>query len=500
MALLNSRTARGALIHVLPPPDGTVDKFDRWALLGLVYATVPEIPIDGSTGFNVIGRFSIAGFSADSEKVSFKLEELKTRVDIKLPRMVVTRAIYPNAPEISIGARLPLVYGKVYDVTCICINEAANTFAVAGHEITRLGTVRIDGTPAPASSIDLATGTFTLATYTSGTVTATVEGKPHATLNGPMVNAADVVEDLLTVEAGEPSARIDAASFAAARSYYRLGTSVAGEEVARGNLAFAVTDSTDAAELLERIQVATFGLLYIGHEGTYKLKPWRPVHPDGLLSLTDADILELEPEASKGDLVTRIVATYRERPGNATLAQVHIREDEAARLSYGLPSHRELETALPFNDLRDVEVWTSRVLAMRRRDARYWSVKTSQVALLLEPGDCVAISATCYDVQGRTLARLEGIYDVIQVEKDPTGGDVSLLVSDVRGLGTYNAFLMAGDETLPAKLGGDPAAPYAPAWSAEAKKYALRRGAYVSDQFRMIDGDDEETFNASSVS
>ncbi len=452
------------------------------------FADPPWLPTGRPMAFadyRVIGTWRIRGWERRGSRFQLRLEELKGRARVKVPTDVYTREAFPRIDEAAVGRVKPLAYGEVLRARAWCIDTDAKRFQVAGHAITRLLAVYMGGEPVEASSVDLTAATFELPGW-DGTseVTADFEGKSTT-------NPADVFQDLLLL-AGETAADLDAASWAAARAAWLLGTDERWAEVSSPTISLYLDRAKDAWDVIGDVLWAAFGMLYVGPEGTYKLRRWRPQPAAGALRLVDGlDLASLDLEAQAADRITRVVARYRVRADGGG-AQVVDVADEEARARLGLPEHASLEADLPFSARRDAEVWASRMLALRSRPLRIWTAQANQKALLLEPGDPVWIES---DRRG-----VEALFEVIETRKDPSSGRVDLVLSDWRGMAGAAAWVMDSAETFPSHLGGGAADPWNDAWTQPQKEWARWNFGYVCDRYGFVSPGDRASYRKSTVS
>jgi hypothetical protein len=408
----------------------------------------------------------------------FSLEELARRAaDSRVPSAVFTREAYPAASDATIGRTIPLAYGLHYRAPAHCVDEAARTFCLAGHPITRLVGAYLSREPVAVANVDLDAATFDVPSWDgTGEVLADFEGV-SAPDGSPMRNPADVVRDLLELEAGEPAAAFDAESFAAARASWLLGTDREGREVHRNPVDLYLDTPTDAWDAVGSVLLAAFGLCYVGAAGTYVLRRWRPVRrPDAALELRDADILSVKREASERDGLTRVLGTYRREAGPEEVQTVEALSAPARHL-LGLGADRTMEAEIPTAERSSARAWVSRMLAQRAGRLRFWKLEVGRKALALLPGEAVWIEGTRPGAE-----TLRGLFEVLTVVKDLGTATAELLVSDFRGQAGRSAFVMDPEAVFPDHLDGGPMLPWSSEWTDAQKEWAAHGGGYVTDR------------------
>ncbi len=146
----------------------------------------------------------IEKYNWNFKKFTVALQDIRKGLSRSLPVNFITKTDYPNLSDSNNHAPKPLIYGKVYNVPLMCLNEEDGSatnyeFLIMDteyHNVTQVHNVYIDGELLdPANySVNAATGILTIAsTYVSdalSSVTADVTG-------ANIKNALAVVRDIL---------------------------------------------------------------------------------------------------------------------------------------------------------------------------------------------------------------------------------------------------------------------------------------------------------------
>jgi hypothetical protein len=179
----------------------------------------------------------------------------------KAPRRVFSIGSYPNINYTNIGKPIPLAYGLLREVPCVCVNEEATAPATwdfkicdcTDHPIQSIDQIYSDGVKVTATTSSLANGTFSLAggDFKSGTmVTADVHGYTAASVL--INNPGDIILDLLNLYLGIPYTGVffNTAEWAAASAE----AMVVGIFVDEAREVFEIIEDICASTLLNMIQ------------------------------------------------------------------------------------------------------------------------------------------------------------------------------------------------------------------------------------------------------
>ncbi|WP_025322255.1 hypothetical protein [Deferrisoma camini] len=412
------------------------------------------------------------------------------------------------------GRPVPVIIGRCYDVPAVRIgrDEGAGTvtYHLATHALSAVTAVYVDGRPQAPSSVDLAAATVTmdeatvLVTGASGyetwaRVTADVVGVADSNSH-PILNPADAVEyvlrdagaqdaDLLIpASAGDPQAGRGFGAYGA-RLAWVVGTDPEdGIEGHAPEVSWYLAKRRPLLDHVEELLGQIGGLLYTDGQGRLVLRPWALLTGEGVLELTDADVDRAERERRPRDVVTRVVARYRRRHA-ADAWQSYVEDRPAAQYRRGLPAPAIAEVDLHMDRLADAQAYASRRLAMDDEPHTVWTVDAGARAMLLEPGDAVRL----------VLSRpsVSELLEVAEVERDLGAHRVRLVLVDRRGFGPRGAWWSEDNPVFPARLGGGPAAPWDPNWTAEQKAWARENLGYWSDDDGYTAPGDADSLNES---
>ncbi len=158
--------------------------------------------------FSPVGHGLIESISVGEERMRVSLRDFRATFVAGVPDRVFDLVTYPGLADNSVGQPIPVAYGVLRNISATCVNETAVApgaydFVFADttyHSMHAISEVRVVGVAVVPVATDLAAGTFSLdpADYAPGQdVTLDCEGYEDGA-GDPIVNALDVVRDLLT--------------------------------------------------------------------------------------------------------------------------------------------------------------------------------------------------------------------------------------------------------------------------------------------------------------
>lgn len=258
--------------------DGRFDDFTDSIVFGQPIDV--KYGIDGLDGtemdyadYRQVGKFHIDDIDIGWPDCKIKLIDFRDQFSRKIPTNTFDQTTYPNLADRNVGKSIPLVWGLVYRVPVICINDeetspanyAFKTVDVSDHTdgIIDIPQVYVDGLPVTHSNENLALATFTLSTsdYSPGQiVTADLEGFDD-TLGALDDNSLDVIEDMLDTYLVIPydSDHYDQTEWNAIKASTK-------------NVGIFVGKPTEIKQIIQKIQVSNFGNMIVHDDGTYTFR------------------------------------------------------------------------------------------------------------------------------------------------------------------------------------------------------------------------------------
>jgi hypothetical protein len=155
-----------------------------------------------------IGRGLIENVRVGPDTFEVLMTDPRKAFSRAIPNLSFDATAFPFLKPDNVGKAIPLAYGTLKNVPCVCTNETQSgppanyTFKICDctyHAIKAITTVYVKGIAKATSASDLTQGTFSLANanYTAGdVVTADIQGYVDAGANF-LQNSLDVIQDLL---------------------------------------------------------------------------------------------------------------------------------------------------------------------------------------------------------------------------------------------------------------------------------------------------------------
>lgn len=311
------------------------------------------------------------------------------------------------------------------------------------------------------ATTDLTNGEFTLGSDWDRSAEVSVDFRGRVKADTELMeNWADIVADLLDY-LGE--SRFDEQSFARSRRTLTIGADNFGLEVVKAAPSLLIKDKTGAREILAQICEACSASLFVDHAGAWRFNVFRP-EPSVNLANTEANTPRTFTHL---ELLDPLVCIDDSKD---VFSQVHVRfarrhaEDwadeitESRRLNKSLHSINEVATEEREPLLwrtEDARAYAQRLLTTEGPPLKTWSCTLPRHALFLLPADQIRLTHTRH---GFTLALdatidgldgLDGIFEVLSVEKDFVGGRVRCVLGDRRGWGDTFGWWLIEDVTTP---------------------------------------------------
>lgn len=217
-----------------------------------------------------VGRRHIENYGLTWKQFNISLVDGRKILSRKIPTNVYNQTAYPNLSDKNIGKSIPLVWGIVKNVPCICTDEEASpsnfNFKCAnvsdhGSGIRAITTAYVNGVEETIQSTDLTNGEFTIANtdYAPGQkVTADITGFDFAADDD---NPLDIIEDILDTyqSIAYNATNFDTAEWATAKALaYDVG--------------IFIDKPTEISKIIEKIGVSNFGNFIDKDDGKYSFR------------------------------------------------------------------------------------------------------------------------------------------------------------------------------------------------------------------------------------
>ncbi|MEW6304700.1 MAG: hypothetical protein AB1705_14590 [Verrucomicrobiota bacterium] len=443
-----------------------------------------------------IGTWLAEDWDFRYDKFSLKLREVASKLKKKVPIEVFTRGDYPVIKDEFLGKPIPRAYGVCYGVKPILIDPGLKKFKVAGHAIRSLDAVRIKindvWTTSSFATTDVANAEFTLgADYEDGRdVSIDLQGRKNAdgTL---MVNAADIVEDLLAY-IGETD--LATASFTTAFNRLDIGPNNQNGRTTSRRVSLYLDTLQDATKVFGSINELVGSYLFCDSNGQYHYGVFGPSAGEALTHFSERDFFSFEPSVDNKDRFTEVAAKYAERKQD-DWAALETLEKAAFQYIHNEPAARLKEVTLGFSEERDAEYWCQRFLEMHGPAWRTWRIKLPWRAIRKLPGDQIRV----------TDARrgFDEVLEILSINLN-LDGKVDIICGNQRGFAARGGFVVNASDTLPARFAslagyGSGSLTWNANWHDDIKRWVRQNVAYVTDSNGFADAADPESFLASKV-
>jgi hypothetical protein len=326
------------------------------ALWGGAIRILQGFDTDAYASFLKMAAGVIESVSISRDSVQVTMIDKRKNLSRMAPRRVFDIGTYPNINYANLGKPIPLAYGILYDVPCMCVNEEATAPATwdfkicdtTDHAIVSIDSIRSDGKTVTASASSTANGTFSLngADFTVGTqVTAHIHG--YST-----TNAADVILDLMSTYLG---IAYNATNFNTTEWATATALSL--------NVGLWVDSAREAFSIIEDVCVSSMMNLIQQDDGRYTLRKYDAARV--VDQVLNADEL-LETPSVEYDTTQVISSTsvgYNRNWALGSFKRMHDTSQEAAIfLTYNVYRERSFETLLTSD--ADAQVFSTAMLSL----------------------------------------------------------------------------------------------------------------------------------------
>lgn len=223
--------------------------------------------------FTPIKTGRILDFSFTDGEVSVRVQDARAQLRLRAPLSTIEQLQFPEAAENIIGAFKPFAFGKLFDVSPICVNSGdvagPYVFLLADEAYGKLhavSSIRVDGSEVVPIEADLDRGLFSLsaAQVKDGNrfkaVRVDLEGYENAD-GSLMENPLDIAEWLIRNVAGVPYSDKTFSSMEWSR-----------ERANKPSVAFFISQPTQVLSIIERLMEATRGGFLVDVDGKFT---WR---------------------------------------------------------------------------------------------------------------------------------------------------------------------------------------------------------------------------------
>ena len=421
--------------------------------------TLSVIPAGVAGSPTLLCTHAISSVKMTDKDFTLAVQDPKVLVDTYYPTELYSSTTYPAMDQSAIGNVVPVAYGKILDITPVCIDTANAIFKVAGHPITSFDGVRVQDPTTGLWTVinfltkDLSTAQFSLNpsdwNFSSGQqVAVDFSGKPDA--NGfLMANPADIAADLITA-LGQP---INSAGFAAARARYDVGYT--GNNPNRRVTVHApslyLDSQSTALTVLEEMMVNVRAYLQTAPDGTLTMTPFRTYAISDLPVINDNNALGagLVVDGSgtssqfvqAGQKVTEAQVTFNNRPTSGTVQTVIV-DYLPNQYKNNLPSPGVEPVDSLFTSQDDALYLAQCLAAEYTVDPTVWSVELKWLAWTWMPGQHVRcyFPRHCIDL----------VCEVLQVSFDVAARKCALTLGNLRGFEMCGGFWANSTDVSPA--------------------------------------------------
>ncbi len=401
--------------------------------------------------YRTLGTWQVAGATLTDANLSLELEDTKAKLNRRLPVSVYKREDYPKIREKDIGEPIPLAYGVCRGVAPALIDPGARKFKVAGHAIHSFKEVRVVDEDnerwnvVAFESQDVANGEFTLAEAdweNDRGVSVDFVGKAHAD-GYPMVNAADVIEDVLS-EIGETD--LVTADFSTAEGVLDLGPNNHNERTVEMPINLHIDADTEAGEIIGKI-ARTAGL-YVSTNtaGQWTVTVFQPEQGENQTRITENEMLDCSESRSITQAVSEVSVKYsrnetEDRAQSETVERTRTRYQYAAGIDLRATEEPLLETLEPARH------WGQRFLHLEGKPQVFYKLRLPARYLNLKPGGFLWIDD---DKRGR-----DEVVEILATKLNlGSATTIDVTVGLLRGYARHAGYWMDAGDTLPARQGG----------------------------------------------
>lgn len=402
--------------------------------------------------YQTFGTWRIERTERDASRFTLVVREPKTNLENLIPRREFTRAEFPQIAEDLVGKPIPWGWGRLFGVKPTLINRNTKKFKLADHPIRSLEAVRIkrDGEgwkQINYETVDLRKAEFTLGdAWEDQEVSVDFFGRTNAD-GSLMENPSDVMADLLDY-VGEVN--LDGQSFAASRSYYRIGTDKFGE-VTKLAPCIYLTDRRPALEVASQINSIAGSFLFVGFDGLWRYGAFIPCRASSLdpmagtviQSFSELDIIDgsMRKQVDNKDLVSKIIARYAERT-QEEWAQSATAERKSHGYLHNLSPLFTKTVNVGLGKTTDALYWAQRYLTTEAEPLTRYYFDVPWKGFLLLPGDKIKAVYSRFS--------LNSVLELLEVRYDLNSLTAKFVTGNLRGWNdTHGFWVEDGADPIP---------------------------------------------------
>jgi hypothetical protein len=172
------------------------------------------------------------------------------------------------------------------------------------------------------------------------------------------------------------------------------------------------------------------------------------------------------------------------RLAKAETAQYADEDSEEYRIRRGLSGHKTKVSETEYTNEKSAELYASRLLRQRGVPTTTYQVTVNQKASTLDPGDYIRLTYTTRSI--------DSVVEVLEIQHDPSSGEVELVCGNVRGMDSEPGFFTDDPPSFPSRLGGTITA-WDTAWSDDQKQWADENLAFWADDDGYSDSGQDAT-------
>ena len=336
--------------------DGGFDSIVSGALWGGAVRILQGFDTDAYGSFLKMAAGVIESVQITRDLVSMTIIDKRKNLSRMAPRRVFDVGTYPNISYYNLGKPIPLAYGLLYNVPCVCVNEEATApttwdFKICDctdHAIVSIDQIYSDGFKVTATTSSMANGTFSLngADFTVGTqVTADIHG--YAT-----TNAADVILSLM----------LDYLAIPYNATYFNTTEWAAATALAM-NVGLFVNNATEVFSIIEDICNSSMLNMIQQDDGRYTLRAYNAARAIDQILNTDELLGNPTIDYDTTAIISSTLVGYNRNWALGSFKHVHDTTSESAIFStYNVYREREFQTLLTSD--ADAQIFSTAMLAL----------------------------------------------------------------------------------------------------------------------------------------
>ena len=439
-----------------------------------------------------VGAWRIDGLNFDNTKVTLRLREKRSALDVEIPVAEFDLDTYPFADkDDTIGEAIPICFGTVRGARAFLIDASTSRFKLFNHSVRGMTLFyNQDSEGFTPTTIDLGDSEFTFDGWNG-------EDTLYADVVADSANPVDCIKLLLTDPvrgANLDLAELDTASSGkgfgvnGARLKYVVGLDfTTGAEATSIEIGLYVDSRRKVNDLIETVKAAAFGFVYVDAAGLWQYRAWEPEVGDGQLVITEDNIEGmLRPSATATEPITKAVAKYNEKHNFDEFSTATYEDTNLNRLR-DLPISSIREKEVPISNRRGAELWTNRQVLIRGRARRMFNFRGTSELKLAEPGDNIRLNYAPLGIDESVL--------ILDVTQKPGGLTVAIKATDNFGFRDFSGFWTADSPTFPAELGGATITTWDDTWTDAQKLWARENLGFWTDDNGYADSADDPVFS-----